>query len=176
MDISETLTPNSQQLDAIELIDGPRTFTVKKVDVNLKSEQPVHVHFEEFPRPWKPGINMRRVLGTGWGKDSSGWVGKRVTLYYDPEVRYGAGKPGGSRVSHMSHLDGPLNVPILLSQGNPGVWRVQPLSENAPIPSATETGNNPNTEIAELRAAWKDADDTEKARIESRVAELQAQA
>ena len=31
MDISDTLAPNSDQLDAIELVSGPRTFTIEKV-------------------------------------------------------------------------------------------------------------------------------------------------
>jgi hypothetical protein len=31
MDITETLAPTSDQLDAIELVAGPRTFTVESV-------------------------------------------------------------------------------------------------------------------------------------------------
>ena len=31
MDISETLAPDSQQLDAIELVGGPRTFVIERV-------------------------------------------------------------------------------------------------------------------------------------------------
>lgn len=83
-DVTETLTPKSDQLDAIELVDGPRTFTIERVVVKKGAEQPVSIHFVEFDRPWRPGRNQRRVLAYCWGKLSSGWVGKRVTLFRDP--------------------------------------------------------------------------------------------
>ena len=67
-DISDTLAPNSNQLDNIDLRGGPpRIFTVTKVDVRKGDDQPVSVHLAEFPRPWKPGKNMRRVLAHCWG-------------------------------------------------------------------------------------------------------------
>ena len=39
-DITDTLAPTSDQLDAVDLLTGPRTFTVERVVVN-KSDQPV---------------------------------------------------------------------------------------------------------------------------------------
>ena len=54
MDISDTLAPNSDQLDAVDLIGGPRTFTITKVSKG-NAEQPVNVHLAEFPRVWRPG-------------------------------------------------------------------------------------------------------------------------
>jgi hypothetical protein len=40
MDISDTLAPNSDQLDAVDLIGGPRTFTITDVTKG-NAEQPV---------------------------------------------------------------------------------------------------------------------------------------
>jgi hypothetical protein len=60
-DISDTLAPTSDQLDAVDLLGGPRTFTVAKVTKG-NPEQPVQIHLAEFPRVWRPGKSMRRVL------------------------------------------------------------------------------------------------------------------
>ena len=103
MDISDTLAPNSDQLDAIELVSGPRTFTIEKVTKG-NDEQPVQVHLVGFPRPWRPGKSMRRVLAAGWGADATVWPGRRVTLYCDTGVKFGGAAVGGTRISHMSHL------------------------------------------------------------------------
>lgn len=136
-DISETLAPNSEQLDAIDLVDGPQTFTVERVVVKAKADQPVDVHLVEFPRVWRPGKNMRRVLAYCWGKDSSQWVGKRVRLYLDPEVKFGNEKPGGTRISHLSGIDGPKVAPIIITKGKSGTWKVDPLPDAAPSAPAS---------------------------------------
>lgn len=134
-DISETLAPNSAQLDNIELADGPRTFTVARVDVNPGTDQPVHVWFTDFPRPWKPGVTMRRVPGHCWTNDSATWVGKRVRLFRDPKIGFGKEVPGGTRISHLSDIAGPATVPVLLSQGRMGTYKVDPLPDAPTTPA-----------------------------------------
>lgn len=130
-DISETLAPKSQQLDNIELADGPRTFTVDRVVVKPGAEQPLDVYFVEFPRPWRPGVNQRRALGFCWTNDSSTWAGRRVRLFRDPDVKFGNDKPGGTRISHLSHITKTMHAPVLLSQGRMGTYTVEPLVEDA---------------------------------------------
>ena len=66
MDITATLAPKSDQLDAIDLVGGPRIFTVTDVTAG-NPEQPVNVHLAEFDRVWRPGKSMRRVLAAGGG-------------------------------------------------------------------------------------------------------------
>lgn len=136
-DISDTLAPKSDQLDAVDLLSGPRTFTVTRVDVKTSDEQPVNVHLDEFPRPWRPGKSMRRVLAAAWGADSSVWTGRRVTLYCDPTVKFGGEAVGGTRISHMTDLPGgkPLSVPLLVSRGKSQMFTVKPLTEPAAKPS-----------------------------------------
>lgn len=94
MDISSTLAPDSQQLDAVDLLSGPRTFTIKGVKKG-NVEQPVQIELVEFPRVWRPGKSMRRVLVAAWGPDASKYVGRRVTLYCDPDVKFGGEKHRG---------------------------------------------------------------------------------
>lgn len=131
MDISETLAPNSDQLDAIELVAGPRTFTIREVTPG-NAEQPVNVHLEGFPRPWRPGKSMRRVLAACWGTDASKYVGRRVTLFCDPEVVFGKEKVGGTRIRALSDIDGPQRVPLLVSRGKSATYVVQPLAAEVP--------------------------------------------
>lgn len=164
MDISETLAPNSDQLDAIDLVSGPKTFTITDVSKG-NAEQPVNVHLAEFPRVWRPSKSMRRVLAACWGTESSVWVGRRVTLYCDPEVMFGKEKVGGTRISHLSHLDKPRSIPLLVSRGKSATFRVQPLPD-APKP-------DPNAEkVAALRAEWQGADPERRKEIEAEVAAL----
>jgi hypothetical protein len=132
-DISDTLAPNSDQLDAIELVGGDRTFTIREV-TRGNAEQPVNVHLEGLPRPWRPGKSMRRVLAACWGTDASKYVGRRVTLYCDPEVVFGKEKVGGTRIRALSHIDGPKKVPLLVSRGKSATYVVQPLAD-APAPA-----------------------------------------
>lgn len=160
-DISDTLAPNSDQLDAVDLIGQPRTFTITKVSKG-NAEQPVQIALAEFPRVWRPGKSMRRVLAACWGTDASQWVGRRVRLYCDESVRFGNDVVGGTRISHLSHIDKPKSVPLLVSRGKSATFKVQPLS------------NEPTTEerVANLRAEWSTADPERRQAIEAEVAEL----
>jgi hypothetical protein len=140
-DISETLAPKSDQLDNIDLRGKePRIFTVTRVDVKPDplADQPVTVHLAEFPRPWKPGKNMRRVLAHCWGRESDNWVGKRVELFADESVKFGNETPGGTRISRLSGIDGPQKAPIMLSQGRPGIYKVDPLPDAPAEPTPAE--------------------------------------
>lgn len=133
MDISQTLAPNSDQLDAVDLRGNPpRTFTITEVDVRQNSDQPVSIRLAEFPRVWRPGKSMRRVLAYCWGNDSSVWIGRRVELYCDDRVSFGGEQIGGTRVSRLSHIDGPKSIPLIISRGKSGVFKVKPLPDVAP--------------------------------------------
>ena len=163
LDISDTLAPDSDQLDAVDLAVGPRTFTVTKVvvkEVRKKGDQPVDVYLAEFPRVWRPGKSMRRVLAACWGGKGSGWVGRRVRLYCDPTVRFGDQVVGGTRVSHLSHIDASKSVPLLISQGRSAMWKVDPLVETAA------------DRIASYKEEWLLADPERKKAIEAEVAAL----
>lgn len=150
MNIEDTLAPNSDQLDAVELLGGPRTFTIASVSKG-DVEQPVQVHLAEFPRPWRPGKSMRRVLAACWGTDASKWVGRRVELFCDPSVRFGADLVGGTRIAKLSHIDKPKSVPLLISRGKSAMYRVDPLAESAPASAPAVSAAT----LAELEAAFK---------------------
>lgn len=130
VDISETLAPKSQQLDNIDLTHGPRTFTVTRVELRESVDQPLWIHLAEFDRPWPPNVNMRRVIAHVWGKESDAWVGRRFTLFRDPRIKFGNDTTGGTRISHMSHIDKTTEIPVLASKGRAATYKVEPLVED----------------------------------------------
>jgi succinate dehydrogenase / fumarate reductase, membrane anchor subunit len=60
MDISETIAPASDQLDAVDLLSGPRTFTIESVSKG-NAEQPVQIHLAEFARQRLTKANRREI-------------------------------------------------------------------------------------------------------------------
>lgn len=174
-DITETLAPNSNQLDNIDLRNGPpRIFTVAKVDVRIGADQPVSVHLAEFDRPWKPGKNMRRVLAFCWGKETDGWVGHRVELFADEKVKFGNDTPGGTRISRLSHIAGPMSAPILISQGKAGTYKVLPLEDAPTAPTPPQLDAETERAIADLRTEYADATPERRTAITAEVAALKA--
>jgi hypothetical protein len=173
MDISDTLAPNSDQLDAVDLLGGPRTFTIESVSKG-NAEQPVNIHLVEFPRVWRPGKSMRRVLVAAWGPEASTYAGRRVTLFCDPKVRFGADLVGGTRVSHLSHIDKPLSVPLIVSRGKSAMYTVDPLPDapqQPPEPTAEDVAAC--TDLAALRAMYDAAGPELREQIMARKADLE---
>ena len=172
-DISDTLAPNSDQLDAVDLLGGPQTFTITKVSKG-KDDQPVNVHLAEFPRVWRPGKSMRRVLASCWGTDASAWVGRRVTLYCDESVTFGNDVVGGTRISHLSHIDGVKKIPLLVKRGKSATFKVQPLADAPAAPTEpTSEEVAACTDVDTLKAMWRPSGPERRAQIEQRVADLQ---
>lgn len=133
-DLSSTIVPKSDQLNADQLLSGPMTITVTSVDVK-PGEQPVTIHYEgENGRPYKPGLTMRKVLVHGWGPNGEDYVGKSMTLYNDPSIKFGGMAVGGIRISHMSHIKGTINVALTSTRGKKALHHIELLEQQ---PSAT---------------------------------------
>jgi len=74
IDIAATCAPKSDQLNADDLIAGPRTITITAVKLSAE-DQPVSIHFQgDDGKPWKPCKSMRRVLMRAWGADGSQYL------------------------------------------------------------------------------------------------------
>ena len=131
MDLTESIIPKSDQLDATELLSGPRVFTIERVSAH-NAEQPFNFHLIGFPRVWRPGKSMRRVIVAAWGSTAVNYIGKSIELYCDPSVDFGGVAVGGTRISRMSGIDKPLKVPLLIKRGKSAVFTVQPLPDAAP--------------------------------------------
>ncbi|WP_148648550.1 hypothetical protein [Sphingobium baderi] len=93
-------------MNSDDLIAGPRTITIREVDIRPGTEQPVSIYFEgDNGKPWKPCKSMSRVLVHAWGPDAKKYLGKSLMLYRDPDVTWAGMKVGGIRISHMSHIE-----------------------------------------------------------------------
>ena len=158
LDMTESLAPKSDQLDAVDLVGGPRTFTIEKVTAN-NPEQPFNFHLAGFPRVWRPGKSMRRVIASAWGAKAAAYAGQRVTLYCDNSVEFGGAAVGGTRISHMSGIDKPLRVPLLIKKGRSAIFTVQPLPDApAPQPTTPTIPDDVRAQTAKAIAEGKVAD------------------
>lgn len=127
MDMTATIAPKSDQLNADDLISGPITVTVAEVAAG-SPEQPVDVRLVEFPgRAYRPSKSMRRILVSAWGAEASAYTGRRITLYRNPEIMFGRDKVGGIEISHLSDIDKPLTVALTATRGRRKNFTVQPL-------------------------------------------------
>jgi hypothetical protein len=131
-----TAEPRSDQWNADDFTGGPRTFTVSGVKDGT-AEQKYDIELVEGEgRAWRPPLGMLRVLMNAWGDEADAWIGRRVTLFKDANVRFGKEVPGGIRISHLSHIGTkPLNVPITVARGQRRTYTVQPLPDVAPAPA-----------------------------------------
>jgi hypothetical protein len=177
MNLSQATLARSDQLNADDLVGGPRTFTVAEVRRG-DNEQPVAIVLEEFPpnRPFKPSKTVLRLLSHVWGEETDDWPERpRFTLYRDAKVKWAGQEIGGIRVSHMSHIDwvhkGAKQVKIALaeSKGKKSLTVVDSLPNDAPT---SEPLDETAVQIAALRREWKTADPERKAAIEAEVAAL----
>lgn len=164
MDLTETIAPKSDQMNADDLMSGPRTFTITEVRKAASPEQPVDIVLAEFPegRPFKPSKSMRRVMVAAWGKEADAYVGRRLTLFRDPEITFGRDKVGGIRISHMSHLpdNKRMTLALTMTRGKRSPFVVEPLPDTAPSSPAV----SPEL-LAELTATFERKGIPEDARL-----------
>lgn len=132
MDLSETIAPKSDQLNADDLIAGPITVTISDVTKG-SAEQPVDVRLVEYPtRAYRPSKSMRRILVAAWGPEAENYAGRRLQLVRNPDITFGKDKVGGIEIAAMSHIDKPLTVALTATRGKRKNFTVQPLPDAAP--------------------------------------------
>lgn len=147
MDLTETIAPRSDQLNADDLMSGPITVTISEVRKG-STEQPVDVVLAEYPgRAYRPSKSMRRIMVSAWGKDASTYAGHRLTLFRNSEITFGRDKVGGIEIAEMSHIDKPLTVALTATRGKRKNFTVKPLVEQAPkqqAPASSSRGEIPD--------------------------------
>lgn len=128
VDISKTIEPKSDQLNADDLINKTITIKVTAVKGYNDIAQPVGINYEgDNGKPYKPCKSMRRVLVKVWGSDAKDYVGRSMTLYRDDTVKFGGIAVGGIRISHMSDIDKPVTMALTASRASRKPFTVQPL-------------------------------------------------
>lgn len=182
MDLSKTIIAKSDQLNADDLLGGPRTFTIVEVRPGSE-EQPVNIVLAEWPRnrPFKPSKTVQRILSYCWGStETDDWPeGAQMTLYRDEKVKWAGEEIGGIRVSHLSHIDGVQKVALQESKHKKSLHTILPLQsapapQAAPEPTAEEVAAC--TEKDELGRMWKRSGPERRAQIEAQVNALTGKA
>lgn len=152
MNLREATLARSDQLNADDLVSGPRTFTVAEVRRG-DADQPVAIVLEEFPpnRPFKPSKTVIRALSYAWGEETDDWPERpRMTLYRDEKVKWAGQEIGGIRVSHLSHIPERIKIALAESKGKKTLHIIDPLPDEAP----TEPVVTADT-LAELTATFE---------------------
>ena len=132
MDLSKTIIPKSDQLNADDLISGSKTIKIRDIKGGSDDAQPVSIYFYgDNNKPFKPCKSMRRVLVQLWGSDSVVFHGRRLTIYRDDTVKWAGVETGGIRISHASHLPEDTRVLVTASKNKriPMTIEVLPLVE-----------------------------------------------
>lgn len=154
LDISGTIQPTSEQINAEDLLAGPMTVTITGVAKGT-ADQPVFIRLAEFAdRTYRPGKSMRRILVAAWGPEADAYIGKRITIYNDPKVKWAGQEVGGIRIAAMSGIDKPMTVALTVTRGSRKPFTVQPLpSDTDPLEAALTDIRNADS-IPALKAAW----------------------
>lgn len=156
MNLTETIAPRSDQINADDLISGPVTVTITEVRAGT-TEQPVDVIVAEYPgRAYRPSKSMRRVMVSAWGPEASTYAGHRLTLVRNPEITFGRDKVGGIEIAEMSHINKPLTVALTATRGKRKNFTVTPLAEPVRRDFLAEA-EAANGDKDTLRALWIDA-------------------
>ncbi len=167
MDLTESIQPRSDQVNADDLVGGPITYTIREV-IGGKAEQPFDFMLVETNRAYRPSKTMRRMIVAAWGPKAETYAGRRLTLYREPSIKFGGKTVGGIQISHMSHISERREVMLQVTRGKRETFVVDPLPD-APAPAPVdETAER----ITALQAEWFEADPERKAAIETEVATL----
>ena len=172
-DMTLTVVPKSDQINADDLIGGPRTITITRLTIDPTSDQPVGVYFEgNNGKPYRACKSMRRVMIHAWGPDASKYAGQSMTIYRDPSVMFGGMQVGGIRISHMSGIDKPLTMALTATKAKRALFTVRPLvitkpAETKPDPVKVES---PTIETARTKGQFIEAMTTALAAAPDRAA------
>lgn len=128
-DLTSTIEAKSDQVNADDLMAGPKTIEITKVSANTSSsEQPIAINYKgDGGKIYYPCKTVRRLLCAVWGANGAEYVGRSVTLYRDPTVKWGGLEVGGIRISHMSHIDKPVTIALTATRGNKKPVTVRPI-------------------------------------------------
>jgi len=139
MDMTASIAPKTDQINNVDFIKtGPITVTINRVTEG-PPEQPFNFHMEETPgRAYRPSKSMRRVMVAAWGTNPAAYVGHSLTLYRNAATRFGSEQLGGIEISHLSHIEKALTVPLTAKRGTRKNFTVKPLATPAPRDWITE--------------------------------------
>lgn len=99
----------------VEISEVPVIYRPRKPKKGEKTNKYV-IRFVGKRKAWLSGPTTQATIASMYGPYLEQWVGKRITLYVDPEVKMGSSKTGGIRVRPMiprgTATSDPLDQPL----------------------------------------------------------------
>jgi hypothetical protein len=164
-----SIIPRSDQLNSDQLLSGPMTITVSTVSLG-SADQPVAIGYAADPsRPFKPCKTMRKVLILAWGDDGNEWIGRSMTLFCDPSVKWAGEAVGGIRISHLSHIEKDISVSLTATRGKKAPFVIKRME--APV---TRDYRKELADSKDMAATWKSFPAAVRTELESLKEELKA--
>lgn len=128
VDLSDTILSKSDQLNADDLLVSPITIRITSVNKTETGEQRVSINYEgDNGKPFKPCKSMIRVLVSIWGQNGNDYVGKSLTLFRDPSVKFGGQAVGGVRISHASDIEKDTSILLPVTRAKRAPYQIKKL-------------------------------------------------
>lgn len=136
VDVTKYTYSQGTQTNADDLVAAPRTVVVTDVVETGDAKQPLAVRYEgDEGKPFLPCLTMRKLIAALWGGESDDWIGRSMTLFRDPSIKFGPDTPGGVRISHMSDIEKTVSVQLLEKRGKRRQYTIVPLVAPTPKPT-----------------------------------------
>lgn len=160
LDVTKMCAAKSDQINAIDLISGPRIAKITDVKIFTETDQPIHVVLDgDTKRPWKCSKTSVRTLAALYSNDASKWIGKHIEIYCDETVLWGGQPVGGIRQSKAEGLTSPKRLMLTKSRTKKETVVINPLSadEIAEHYEKKNEDEEPKLDEGEVRSDARDA-------------------
>jgi hypothetical protein len=127
LDLSKAVEAKSDQLNADDLIGGPKVLVITGVK-KISGDQPIAISYvDDNGKPYKPCKSMLRVLMAAWGINGEAYVGRSMKVFNDTSVKWAGQEVGGIRISHLSDMPGKLKMALTVTRGKKSQYVVEQL-------------------------------------------------
>lgn len=134
LDLSKAVEAKSDQLNADDLIGGPKVLVITGVK-KISGDQPIAISYDgDNGKPYKPCKSMLRVLMAAWGINGEAYVGRSMKVFNDTSVKWAGQEVGGIRISHLSDMPGKLKMALTVTRGKKSQYVVEQF-ESKPEPT-----------------------------------------
>lgn len=128
IDMSKTIIAKSDQLNADDLLGGPRILLVTTVVETGKDDQPIAIHYQgDDGKPYKPNLGMRRALCLCWGNDAEQYAGREIEVYCHSSVTWAGQKVGGIRIKALSDITERKHFSLTIKRGRKEPITIEPI-------------------------------------------------